>query len=174
MLMKISRARIFLTTLICIFCISFSVIFIFSVYAKALDNKPPTVDVFTLTKWPLPDKQRSFSMATLPNDAVVKIYQVDKISQLNDKLNQVGIHSFKLGGKEAAIATAKEWIKAHKAVYQQVIEGVNKSLQFQIKQVPAIVFDNQYIVLGTLDLNKAYGTYLGYQRKIAAKSRSAA
>jgi len=172
--MKVSKARVFLTTLMCVLCISFSVISVFSVYAKSLDKKPPAVDVFTLTKWSLPDRQRSFSMTTLPGDTIVNIYPVDKISQLNIELNKVVMHSFEINGKEAAIATAKEWIKAHKAVYQQAIEGVNKSLQFQIKKLPAVVFDNQYIVLGTLDLNKAYEAYLGYQRKIAAKSRSAA
>jgi integrating conjugative element protein (TIGR03757 family) len=172
MLMKVSRARIFLTTLICVFCISFSVIFIFSVYAKALNTKPLTVDVFTLTKWPLPNKQHSFSMITLPSNAIVNIYQIDKISQLNKKLNQVGVRSFKTCGKEAAIATAQKWIKAHKVAYQRALKGVSKSLQFQIKQIPAIVFDNQYVVLGTLNLNKAYQEYLNYKRKIAAKSRS--
>lgn len=168
------QINIFLLVLACLL----SSFFVSSVYADNLNNTDDnqlTVDVFTLTKLPLPNKQHSLSMTTLPANVIVNVYQIDKIFQLNDQLNRVGVHSFEISGKEAAIATAKAWIEEHRDVYQQFIEGLNKSLQFNIQQVPAIVFsdkfsnkdDNQYVVLGTLDLNLAYESYLDFQRKIS-------
>ena len=116
-----------------------------------------TVDVFTTTTLGV---RQSVVLEPLPKTANVNVFKVDQLKQLQDGLNQIVKSTVPTGDNKAFKKTAIKWIALHKKAYKKVASAVQGIYRDKIADIPAIVFNHRYAVLGTTDLNQAYQIYL--------------
>ncbi len=116
-----------------------------------------TVDVFTTSQLSL---THSVTLNPLPNNAMVHIFKLDLLTKLQRGLNQSVKSAFAGNDKNAAIKTEKAWVNTHRSAYLNFSTAIQQLYQDHIQEIPAIVFNHCYIVLGTMDLNRAYQLYL--------------
>lgn len=180
----IIRFLIFLVGLssLCLFCFVYASVFpVISKPFKATRTSAFEIDVFTLQSQPVIQTltqtlTQTFTMKSLPinrkgknKKVILNIYKLDQIVALNQQLNKGVLlisQNKRFEGRDAVIQNVKNYVKKsiyeNQKIYQHNIEGMQKAEQFHLTQLPAIVFNHRFIVLGTTDLNRASEAYEAY------------
>tara|TARA_R110000868_G_scaffold266583_1_gene525836 strand:- start:53596 stop:54033 length:438 start_codon:yes stop_codon:yes gene_type:complete len=129
--------------------------------ASSIVAAPISVDVFTLSQWPI---RQSAVYHALPDTATVTIYQLDSLTVLHHALNDYVKSHYMTLSKEAVAQSAKQWLVQHQSQYQHAAVGLANAQRYHITQLPAMVFNQQALVVGTTDISAAYSAYLDHQR----------
>jgi integrating conjugative element protein (TIGR03757 family) len=98
-------------------------------------------NLYTLSHYPIPN-----------NNDLEQIFQLDEIQLLEQRLS----HTLSANPKQAVIE-AKQLIKngsidKHDPQWLNAITGLTKAWALGIEKVPAVVFDDHYVVYGTTDI----------------------
>jgi len=116
-----------------------------------------TVDVFTISALGV---RQSVVLNPLPKTANVHIFKLDKLKQLQNGLNQFVKSSVSEGDNHALKKVTMQWVSSHENDYKKVASTAQGIYRDNITEIPAIIFNHKYSVLGTTDLNQAYQIYL--------------
>jgi len=85
-----------------------------------------------------------------------QIFYLDDLQQLEHKIS----HTLSTDPKQAE-AEAKQFIQTENLSHKEspwlkkAISGITKAWALEVEKVPAVVFDEQYVVYGTTDLDVA-------------------
>lgn len=116
-----------------------------------------TVDVFTTSN---KVSTKSVVLNPLPKSAIAHVYYIDQLRKLQEGINRKISHGISLHDNARLKQATKKWVNAHKAAYLKMASDIQAIYQDNVTQIPAIVFDHRYTVLGTNDINQAYQFYL--------------
>lgn len=105
---------------------------------------------------------KPMSVANIPNVSVT-VFDLSRVAEVKKSLPHFS------GNQMQATAQAKTWLdspagKDHIESVKAAYVGHEKMVHYQLKKIPAIVFDHgQFVIYGTTDLQQAmedYGRYL--------------
>ncbi len=113
-----------------------------------------TVDVFTLTHYPAPS----------PNEEV-QVFYLNEMLRLEHKLSRTLSADSKQAEAEAKQFIQTENISHKESPWLKAISGITKAWALGIEKVPAVVFDEQYVVYGTTDLDVARGLLAQFRKE---------
>ena len=122
-------------------------------------SMPSSIEVFTNGRYPI----SSTTSASVP----VQIYNLDAPGRLEDKLS-ADLPS----NPEQAKTIALKRLNAHgpklSGMVDQAYEGIIKAMNYELKKIPAVVFDDgASVIYGITDINDAIKHYQLWQQEIA-------
>jgi integrating conjugative element protein (TIGR03757 family) len=82
----------------------------------------------------------------LPN---TKVYFLDDIAILQNRLNAQVKNAYETAGVEAVKKAVKNFIAQHKQQYLRGLTAISKAQRYGITKIPAVVINGKYQVLGT-------------------------
>lgn len=125
------------------------IIFLIIFTAFTNDVLATNIQIFTDTIHPV-------NTANITSDVHIEYYKLDQLNLLIKKINQA-IHN---ENKENAAAQTKKMIIVYKHAINHAVLGMNLAQKYEIKKIPAIVFDQgKYIVFGQISLQKSFQEY---------------
>ena len=109
---------------------------------------PRSIDIFTTSEFKI-DRQ----------DIDATIFEIDGLAVLDDELS-AGLPADPDGAKQLALQRISELGNALRSKAEQAAEGLSLAHRYDIKKIPAMVFDGgQSVIYGLTDLDQAIDIY---------------
>lgn len=102
-----------------------------------------TITVMTTTAYPI--------QGTMPN-VPVEVYYLDDIHKIISMVNK-NPHCIQ------SQKCIRRFFKSHRVQMINALKGIQQAAAMNIRVYPAVIFDDQYVVLGTTNVNKALWCY---------------
>ena len=105
----------------------------------------------------------------LPPSTVVKVYNMDDVARAQDRLaeivsRRVSPSAVKVNPEEAhreafqQILNSPEWDKIHADIGAST-EGAEKAMRYDVKKLPAVLFNERFVVYGVSSLREAMAIF---------------
>jgi len=119
-------------------------------------ENPRLVEVFTTSHSPITREPDPSQQGTGVIDLYV--YELDGIQRIEAKLSE-GLTADPEQAKRLAVQRIQQLDQVSRAQMQQAAIGVAKAAQYGVDRYPAIVFDDEAVIYGVMDLRDALQRY---------------
>jgi integrating conjugative element protein (TIGR03757 family) len=129
--------------------------------ARTEDMKPlPTrIVIFTVSDQPIRDLNRF--RARHP-EVVLRLHRLDTIHQFQERLS-VGLPADRNAAKRMVLGRLQDIGKPTRDDLEQGAAALMEAVQSGVEKFPAMVFDDEWVVYGLLDLSTAFSEYRNWQ-----------